>query len=430
MNKIDDKRSKKKNHPQGLRVLYHVIKDRDWNLLDDNGLLADAFRGESQEVLGFVRNYESETGEFPPVDFTEESTGIKFPANIPKEKALKSLKRWQQLYTLHKVVNRARRDLEISDPEACLSTLTSGIADIEPLQPVIGFKTEAQLRYEDYLKRKKEGAKGIVPMFPTLAEAINVYENGTLNMFLGVPSSGKSWFSSASSIWAAYGLGKKVLHISMENSKHSIESRMDALYHKIPFGDIKAGMVDMFSEQRWVDQIPTMEAEYGDIWLLDQTSVTTVEDVHQLVVSKKPDFVVIDGTYKLTTKLNGGGDGYNLHNNVLQALHNASAVSDVPWLGTSQLNAGATSATGGRETAFEASFTKAYLRDPATVVAILNSEESMLQNRATMRICKVRDGGDMANKSMEFEVNANRETMNFMEADEDYINEEIMDMTF
>ena len=249
-------------------------------------------------------------------------------------------------------------------------------------------------------------------------------------MFLGVPSSGKSWYSSATSIWAAYGLGAKVLHISMENSVSSIEARMDALYHKIPFGDIKNGLVDMFSEQRWIDQIPEMTNEEGDIWLLDQNSISSVEDIHQLVVSKKPDFVVVDGTYKLTTSLNGGGEGYSLHNNVLQAIHNAAMISDIPWLGTSQLNAGATSATGGRETAFEASFTKAYLRDPATVVAILNSEESMLQNRATMRICKVRDAGDISANDMEFDVHANRETMNFQECEEDYINDEIMDMTF
>ncbi len=31
---------------------------------------------------------------------------------------------------------------------------------------------------------------------------------------------------------------------------------------------------------------------------------------------------------------------------------------------------------------------------------------------------------------MEFEVNANRETMNFQECEEDYINEDILDMTF
>ncbi len=417
-------------HPSGLRVLFHVISDKDWNLLDDNGLTGEAFKGDSQKVLSFVRNYESETGEFPPLDFTEESTGITFPPKIPKEKALKKLKEWHQLKVLSGVVKEASKALELRDSEKCRSVMVTGCASTTSLTPVIGFKTEAQARFDRYQKRKLEGAKGIIPMFRTLAEAINIYENGTLNMFLGVPSSGKSWYSSATSVWAAYGLGAKVLHISMENSVSSIESRMDALYHKIPFGDIKNGLVDMFSEQRWLDQIPEMTNEEGDIWLLDQNSISSVEDIHQLVVSKKPDFVVVDGTYKLTTSLNGGGEGYSLHNNVLQALHNAAMISDIPWLGTSQLNAGATSATGGRETAFEASFTKAYLRDPATVVAILNSEESMLQNRATMRICKVRDAGDISANDMEFDVHANRETMNFQECEEDYINDEIMDMTF
>tara|TARA_R110002167_G_scaffold89203_1_gene240639 strand:- start:12292 stop:13581 length:1290 start_codon:yes stop_codon:yes gene_type:complete len=427
--KLKEKPSQKRHHPSGLRVLFHVIENKDWSLLNDNGLLGTSFKHDSEEMLNFVRDYESETGEFPPLDFAEETTGIKFPKTIPKDKALKSLKRYQQLSVLHKVVTDAGKDLENADPEACLSTIVSGIAGVEPLTPVIGFKTEADLRYEDYLKRKSEGVKGVVPLWGTLTQAIQVYENGTLNMFLGIPSSGKSWYSSAQSVWSAYGLGMKVLHISMENSKHSIEGRMDALYHKIPFGDIRNGMVDMFSENRWKQQIPEMKSEQGDIWLLDQTHVRTVEDVQNLVVSKKPDLVVVDGTYKLSTNYGGGGEGYVMHNNVLQALHNASAISDIPWLGTSQLNSGATSSIGGRETAFEASFTKAYLRDPATVVAILNSEESILQNRATMRICKVRDAGDLSGTSMEFDVHSDRQSMKFGEAPETIQEDEILDFT-
>ena len=191
-------------HTTGLRLLYHVLKDKSWNLLIDNGILDEDFVKDSLTVVRNIRSYYNEYDSFPPIEVIEEEGRFTFPEPTPKEQSVKAFKRYKLTKKISQMLQESQKKLQRSDPEAALAIIISGISGIEPLTPIISFKDDAQERLDRYEKRKIEGIKGIIHPCLSLSKAIIAWENGTLNMFLGITGSGKSWFSSLASVWTAF----------------------------------------------------------------------------------------------------------------------------------------------------------------------------------------------------------------------------------
>ena len=230
-----------------------------------------------------------------------------------------------------------------------------------------------------------------------------------------------------SAIHASYAQGKTVLFVTMENSKESIESRLDALQFKIPFGDLRQSLVDYRTELRWEDEATKISSEKGDIFVVDDTKVKTVPDIDQLVSVYDPDFVIIDGAYKLDAY---GQDMFNKSHKVLNQLHQSAGDSDAAWLATSQLNPSAEKAVGGRATAYEARGNKGWVIDPATVMVITQTPDQLMLNRVQCEVAKIREAGGEISSDLKFLMLQDRTNMVFDEIQpEDYVNQDILELT-
>lgn len=233
-----------------------------------------------------------------------------------------------------------------------------------------------------------------------------------------------SWACSVAALHAAFTQDKKVLMVTMENSKQSIESRLDALYHKVPFSDLRQGWVDMRTESKWKESKTTLKQEAGDIIVADGNMVREVGDILQLVMINNPDFVVVDGAYKLESK---GKDMFEKSSKLLQDFHHFAELTKVPWLASSQLNPSADGTKSGKDAASQARGNKNWSIDAATVLTLTQSNDQRLLNVVECRIAKIREVGDTAGLDMVFLMKQDRQKMLFDEVIENPVNTEILD---
>lgn len=226
----------------------------------------------------------------------------------------------------------------------------------------------------------------------------------------------------------AFRQNKKVLLVSMENTKKSMDTRLEALYYKVPFGDLKGSIVDIRTEEYWKSNISNLIKEDGDIWVVDSKSVKTIADLDYHIASLEPDFVIVDGSYKLDSVVRGAG--HERAAEVVQALEDTAKTYDIPLLATSQLKEEAQKATEPTEFQYLAKFTKNYVLNPNSCVAITATNDDHLYNRVQCTIVKAREVGDFSNVKQRFAINSDRVTMNFDEQQEDYYDEEGINSLF
>ena len=92
------------NDISGRRLLSHVLHEKTWDILEDNNIKESDFKGKSKIVLDAIKEYHSESEEFPPHDYIVEQTNITWPSEIALIPAVKRFKDWrlvQQLSLIH-----------------------------------------------------------------------------------------------------------------------------------------------------------------------------------------------------------------------------------------------------------------------------------------------------------------------------------------
>ena len=234
-----------------------------------------------------------------------------------------------------------------------------------------------------------------------------------------------SWISAYSSVHAAYVQKKNVLLVSCENSTSSMSKRIDSLYANLNFGDLRAKMLDFRLEQKWETKSKEMEQEEGNIFVADRSLIRNIHDVYQQFIAKKPDFVVIDGAYKLS------GVDFKESSALLQSICDYASLSKVPWLITSQLNEAANHAKTATERTYSARGNKGYTIDVATVLSITQSPElELLNNVVECNVDKIRENGKSGDFKKKFHLQMSMDFTTIKEFDlNSYEDEEILTIT-
>lgn len=235
-----------------------------------------------------------------------------------------------------------------------------------------------------------------------------------------------SWLSCVQATHAAFEQNKKVLFLTLENTKKSIDTRLEALYHKVPFGDLRKGLVDMRTENYWYSNLVKVSEEQGDIWVLDSTKIKNCSDIMHEMSNIKVDFLLVDGAYKLQGE---GNQHWEKATNVLEQLENIAKIFDVPVLATSQLNADAEKTGSGRGQASAAAFSASWRRNPATVTCLTQTDDDLILNRVQCTKAKDRESGDSSTGNSSFYINQDRVRMDFSEQIEDHIDYELLNST-
>ena len=411
----------------GCRVLSHVLHEKTWSILEDNEIKDSDFHGEGKVTLNAIRKYYEDSGEFPTHEFIFEETQIEWPIEVALTPAIRRFKEWRLTKTIQEPFDRAQRHLEDQRPKMALDAIKEIVAlgDLESDSKLLDVNETAVERYEEYIATKSEEIQGILPPFETWRNAILMFENGTVNSLLALQSKGKSWLSAYCSVHAAYVEKKNVLLISCENLTESMSKRIDSLYSNLNFGDLRAKMLDFRLEQKWEEKSKDMEKEDGNIWIADRSLIRNIHDVYQQFIAKKPDFVVIDGAYKLS------GVDFKESSALLQSICDYASLSKVPWLITSQLNEAANHAKTATERTYSARGNKGYTIDVATVLSITQSPElELLNNVVECNVDKIRENGKSGDFKKKFHLQMSMDFTTIKEFSLDsYKDEEILAIT-
>ena len=406
------------------RLLHHVLKEKSWEPLE--GIKDSEFLGKAKIVLASIREYYGESEEFPPADYIEDLTSIPFPSEISLTVAKKRFLDWQKVKQLGDIVDKAQSQLADQRPDDAIETLSQVnlMQGLVRNSGLINVNETALQRHVDFKEKKEDNNEYITTPFPTWTKNILGFEKGTLSAILGISHVGKSWLSVACAIDCAYKQNKNVLLVSMENTTDSILNRIDAKYNSLDFKDLRTGMMDDRIVKRWGESAQTMQDSTATIWVTGAADVRSVSDIYQKVVKVRPDFVIVDGAYKLA------GVEWVESSKLIQDLCDYSAISKVPWLVTSQLKMGANDEKGGREQGFQASGNTKWYVDLDTVLTVTQTPELNQLGVIKCRIVKDRDAGDKTGISSEFYLSMDLNWSKIEEFDLDsYESSEILTIT-
>jgi len=352
----------------GKRLLYHVLKSEKWDCVSDNNLLDSQFTGDAANLLKYIRQYEADNKSLPTIEETEEDLDMIFPSEVTQTSAVKRFKERCLEMSAGPSIDAAQLAMSRRDYDSCLKHILSAKAAFtEKTKALLGFKAASKDRYQRYLDAKSEGIRGILPPFSVWADNM-IFENSTVNSLLGISSVGKSFVAGFSALHAAFVQGKKVLLVSLENSKLSMEDRMDAMQFHLDFNGIRQKILDFRAEERWKLEIDKFMESEGEIVIADAKDIKSIHDVMSLCTQINPDFVIIDGHYKLA------GTDFKDSSALLQHTCNYAADTELPWLITSQLNIAAND-TSGREAGYTARGNKGYFIDVRTVTNMTQKKE-------------------------------------------------------
>lgn len=410
----------KERHSSGLRLIDHVLQEKSWELFTENEIKDSDFYGQALAVLRHIRDYVSETDSFPPKDFIQEELNFEFPEEIPRGKALSNFFRHKKSKAVEKIIHAADEAAKKGNPDLALSIMVDGTSEVKPDNKIKSFNETAVARYEAYQQDKLKPLKGVYPPFETYQKNILIWENSTFNVIMGISSVGKSWISAYSALYAAYTQNKKVLLVSMENSYDSMTRRLDGLYHKLPFNELRAHILDMRLEEIWGKEVEKMTENAGDVLVADAATIKAASDIYQIAQVDKPDLVIVDGAYKLASA------DFESSSKLLDDLFKFAVKTEVPWVATTQLNPTANTSVGsaiGRE---GARGNRNWYMDPATVLTIIQSEEQKLDNIIECHVGKDREGGSKEGIEKTFKLSFDMDRMIIGEVNQ-VIDQEILD---
>ena len=413
---------KKERHSSGLRLLNHVIEDKSWEVLVEHNIQDGDFKGQAKEVISYLRDYHGQYSEFPPLDLVCEELDLEFPEKIPQSKSLENFKRHKKTKHVEKIIHAANDEAKKGNPDRAIAVMLEGVSKEDMANPVKSFKETAEERFQQHQEEKLKPLKGVYPPFETYRKNILLWEDSTFNVILGMSHTGKSWLSAYAAVYAAFAQGKEVLLVSLENSLDSMNRRLDSLYFKLPFAEFRAHLLDFRMEDAWKGKLPTLSEEKGDIWVKDTTEVRSIEDIYQIVSVKKPDIVIADGAYKLSST------DYEASSKLLQKFHDYASNTKIPWVATSQLNSSAQTATGGNIGREHARGNRNWYIDPATVLAVTQTPEQKLDNIIECSSIKDRDGGSKEDIPSTFKLRFDMDRMIIDEVEE-VLDQEILDLT-
>ncbi len=408
----------------GKKLLYHILKEKSWETFKDNQLIDSQFTGDAGQLLKYIRKYILEHNVFPTIEEVEDDLKIEFNHPIAKSAAVKRFKERLVEIDAGKALDEAQQHLHRKDQEKCYqSILKAKAAFSSSTKAILGFKEQAQDRYDQFLKDQHKPVRGIRPPLESWANNL-IFENSTVNSLLGLSSVGKSYISGLCALHAAFVQGKKVLLVSVENSEQSMNERMDSMHFHLDYSGMRQKLFDFRAQERWESEIPDMQKLEGDVILVDAKRVKNIHDVMGLQSQLETDFVIVDGHYKLA------GVDFRDSSALLNDTCSYATDSGVPWLITSQLNIEVNQHTG-RAAGYSARGNKGYFIDVRTTTNMTQTKElELLGNVAKFEVTKNGEKADMSGISPTWYTQMDFKTTTISEFSlEDYDDQEIARIT-
>jgi replicative DNA helicase len=402
----------------GKRLVRSLLATNTFDL-SKYGLNVNDLDGEAQSAAKFILSHLENYGVLPDEEVVTENIDIAFtkePENV--QYLVDKIKEERTALLIEedlKAIAKALRDLGPEHAASLLRQAAGKDYKAKENNSLLRFVEDGEQRYENYLHSKHHKIKGIPFPWETLTKATLGMLPGELTVFMAPSNTGKSWVSCIVSSHAL-SLGYKILLITMEMSGESFERRLDSAYYKIPFHDLRTSDVDIFTEQRWREQI--LEPKEGEILLLDENSIQYVDQVYDTVLREKPDLVIIDGGYRFQSRRRHSSN-WESGAEVVNEIQSSCQKTKIPWVVTTQQNIETKKTMSSKHNASTVRYNKEWFLAPHNLISLEQSDEDRdLLKQLHMRILKLREA-DRGDIKTEFVVNWDFDSILFTEIEDE-----------
>lgn len=294
---------------EGMKLLMSLIDsdDRGFSKFLDYQFRDEMFRGDEEELYGFVKKHALGYGKLPSRKTVkkfakEKSLSLPAPADIEETHRYYYDKLEHRNLKLNLLKSmKAAEEHRLDDPKKSLDILTSDIIDLSAHQnrtKLINISEDAADLIEAEYTRATLGAdKGLKFGWKTLDDMADGIRGGDLISIVGRPGMGKTYMALHGMI-NAWHQGYTTLFVSMEMSSLPVVQRVVAMATKTSISELKSGQVSSKKYDGMMNVLGSMKGEHG-MWVADGRLSVSVEDLIILCNQLRPDVVYIDGAYML-----------------------------------------------------------------------------------------------------------------------------------
>jgi len=196
-------------------------------------------------------------------------------------------------------------------------------------------KDFAEHSIKDYRPSAKQ-VKRVRLGFPSIDKATNGLEEGQFMVVMGFPKSGKSTFLLNAAL-NAFNKGYKVLFVSIEIPRDSIQRRLLSCATEIPYSVLKSGELTPEQQAKVEQQYETWKAQKGELIVLDAPKCTP--PFLALKMSERDwDLVVIDYLNLVSLERSFRDEPWLVLGDVTRELRETARKLRVPILTAVQVN--------------------------------------------------------------------------------------------
>lgn len=256
----------------------------------------------NRKVFSFIIDYYQQYGELPHMEVIDNEfpdyhvKHVKDPVEYCIDKIVEN-------YVRNKgsdlILNKAKK--LVDDPMQGLEEIKHGFnalgTETNPTQDTNYIETTDH-RKQRYLDLKNmKGIDGIPTPWDVLNKCTMGIHPEDFIVIVARPKIGKTWMISilAEHFWNS---NQKVLFVSNEMSTSQIERRFDAIHFKLPYEELRLGLLADSHEQRYFEGLDELSKGKEDsIWIVGH--IGGVSAISSKIDEYKPDIVLVDGMYLL-----------------------------------------------------------------------------------------------------------------------------------
>lgn len=374
-------------------VLSRILFSNEWNNVMDRRVTEELFQDmECRKCFKYVYDFYSKYGKVPSIDLVEEEFKD-LRIEYAKEPVDYYLDKMTENYVRVKgsqVLIGSAREI-VKSPMKGIEKLQTAVAELT-LEAVPTRDDLVEDTVEDrmarYLRLKKVGGMDGMPTpWEVLNEATMGLHGGDFIAIVSRPGVGKTFMLT---LFAEYATRNKlkVLFVTNEMSNTQIMQRFDAVYFKLPYKELRAGLLPDALEKMYFEGLKKMKK---DVKMVVTQDVHGVNSVGSKIDQYKPDLVLIDGMYLLADDQNSQSRWEGI-SNISRNLKKLARKKNVPIIATTQFNRASEDVKIDKVTLSNLGFSDSIGQDADVVLGLFRTKDMEMNQEMKVRMLKIREG--------------------------------------
>lgn len=374
-------------------VLSRILFSNEWNNVMDRRVTEELFQDmECRKCFKYVYDFYSKYGKVPSIDLVEEEFKdlrieyAKEPVDYYLDKMVENYIRVKGSQVLlgsaREIVKSPMKGIEKLQTEVAELTLEAVPTRDDLVEDTV------EDRKARYLRLKNAGGMDGMPTpWEVLNEATMGLHGGDFIAIVSRPGVGKSFMLT---LFAEYAVRnkQKVLFVTNEMSNTQIMQRFDAVYFKLPYKELRAGLLPDALEKMYFEGLEKMKK---DVKMVVTQDVHGVNSIGSKIDQYKPDLVLIDGMYLLADDQNSQSRWEGI-SNISRNLKKLARKKNVPIIATTQFNRASEGVKIDKVTLSNLGFSDSIGQDADVVLGLFRTKDMEMNQEMKVRMLKVREG--------------------------------------